>query len=169
MKRYIGKVIILGKSGSGKSFLGLSLIKKYSKGTVIVGSCANKQEYIEKGFGFLKDYTDHNCINPLIIETGKKYFFSDPTSQRYGTGEMNAIISGCGYGDFSQDKKATIFYDDGTWYRNTAIDLWKMSHCKCNILISANSLGDILQISDNDITKDMRKDMEKLGWKIVEL
>lgn len=158
------KIILVGPSGCGKTCQGLSIVQKKKSKTVLIGSCVTPNNY-EDDFPFLRSYIwDGLCGHTgEKFYTGEKYYFSDLTATHVATKKMNFFCEDC-----SKDKDATIFYADGTWGENGLPELLKMTHYKCNIIIEAQSLSDVLKMDERDITKDVKTSLSKLGWTIVE-
>ena len=48
------------------------------------------------------------------------------------------------------------------------LTLWQLSHTDCGIIITADSICDILRINENELTEKMIKDISKY-WDIVKL
>ncbi len=82
----------------------------------------------------------------------------------------NALILGCDYGYFGNDRNATFVFDDNAWVASNSnlLTLWQLSHVDCRIIITADSICDILKIKENDFTKEMVKDISRY-WDIVVL
>ena len=152
------KIILVGPSGCGKTCQGLSIVQKKKSKTVLIGSCVTPNNY-EDDFPFLRSY----IWDGLCGHTGGKSYFSDLTATYVATKKMNFFCYDC-----SKDKNATIFYADGTWGENGLPELLKMTHYKCNIIIEAQSLSDVLKMNERDITEDVKISLSKLGWTIVE-
>lgn len=83
---------------------------------------------------------------------------------------MDALIHGCEYGHFEKDKNATFVYDDNAWVtaNNNLLTLWKLSHTDCGIIITADSICDILKIKETEVTEEMIKDISYY-WNIVKI
>lgn len=159
------KTIILGKSGTGKSYLTLQMILK-NEGTSIIANGAVDKKYYEKDFPALKDWELKEQCFP-VNRNGKYYF----TVQRKSDAEfLDALIAGCDYGMLKNDKAATVLFDDDAWVigENDAVSLWKLSHVKCSIIITATELSDVLRIRNCDITEEMIQDIMRY-WKIMKL
>lgn len=162
------KTIIIGKSGNGKSFMALELGLK-RKGTTVICNGHVDKSYYAKNFPDLKEYENKDNKYSFIAEKGGKYYICAKGCN--STIEfINALIHGCGYGKLGNDKKATIIYDDGAWEdsKNNLITLWQLSHMDCGIIITADSIYDILKVNENELTDKMFMDISKY-WNIIKL
>lgn len=162
------KTIIIGKSGTGKSFMALKLGLKKKGTTIICNACVDKS-YYEENFPNLKEYENKDGNYNFVTEKGGKYYICAKDCKS-STGFVNALIHGCDYGKLGNDKKATIIYDDNAWVasENNLLTLWQLSHTDCEIIITADSICDILKINETQLTEKMMKDISKY-WDIVEL
>lgn len=164
------KTIIIGKSGTGKSYMALDLALKKTGTTIICNGCVDKS-YYEENFPKLKEYENKDgayAFNPK--RNGKYYICTNGCKSGDGFLFLDALIHGCDYGHFENDKNATFVYDDGAWVtdNNNLLTLWQLSHTDCGIIITADSICDILKIRENELTEEMTKDISKY-WDIVKL
>lgn len=162
------KTIIIGKNGVGKSYMALDRALK-KKGISIICNGSVDKSYYEENFPKLKEYENKDGHYNYVIESdGKYYIYTEKCKP--GTEFLNALIHGCDYGKLGNNKKATIVYDDNAWVAsdNNLLTLWQLSHTDCGIIITANSICDILKINENELTEKMIKDISKY-WDIIEL
>lgn len=165
------KTIIIGKSGVGKTFMALTLGLK-NKGTAIICNGCVDKSYYENSFPCLKDFQTKNGDYNFNVEEGGKYYICAKNCSS-ATEFVNTLIFGCDYGNIGIDKKAIIIYDDNAWIdsKNNLLTLWQLSHMKCKIIITADSVDsiyNIFKIDKNDLTKGMIKDILKY-WNIIKL
>ena len=141
------KTIIIGKSGTGKSNMALD----------------------EENFPKLKEYENKDSHYNFVPKRNGKYYICTNDCNS-GAEFLNALIHGCDYGNFENDKNATFVYDDNAWINagNNMLTLWQLSHTDCGIIITADSICDILRINENELTEKMIKDISKY-WDIVKL
>ena len=162
------KIIIIGKSGTGKSQLALELgLKKL--GTTIICNGSVDKSYYEKMFQNLKEFENKDGSYTFTPEKNRKYYIRTDNCKS-AIGFVNALIRGCDYETLGTDKKATIIYDDNAWgdSENNMLTLWQLSHTDCKIIITAESLCDVLKIDESELTEEMIKDVSKY-WDIVRL
>ena len=83
---------------------------------------------------------------------------------------VDALIHGCDYGYIGDDENATVLYDDGAWSNsdNNVVTFWQLSHTKCGIIITANTLCEVLKLKENELTEAMIEDVKKY-WCIKDL
>lgn len=162
------KTIIIGKSGTGKSSLALKLGLQKKGTTIICNGCVDKS-YYEKNFPCLKEYENKDGSYNFVAKKGKKYYICAKDCKS-ATGFINALIHGCDYGKLGNDKSATVIYDDEAWVasENNLLTLWQLSHTDCGIIITADSICDVLKINETELTEKMMKDISKY-WNIVKL
>lgn len=162
------KIIIIGKSGTGKSYMALDIALKKKGMTIICNGCVDKS-YYEENFPKLKEYENKDAAYTFTSERNGKYYICT-NEYKPGVGFLNALIHGCDYGHFGKDKNTTFVYDDNAWaaVNNKLLTLWQLSHTDCGIIITADSVCDILQISENELTKEIIKDISKY-WNIIKL
>lgn len=162
------KTIIIGKSGTGKSNMALDLALK-KRGTTIICNGSVTKSYYEENFPKLKEYENKDSHYNFIPKRSGKYYICTNDCNS-GAEFLNALIHGCDYGHFENDKNATFVYDDNAWINagNNMLTLWQLSHTDCGIIITADSICDILRINENELTEKMIKDISKY-WDIVKL
>lgn len=162
------KTIIIGKRGTGKSYMALDLALKRKGTSIICNGCVDKS-YYEESFPKLKEYESKDGTYPFIPKQNEKYFIC-ADGCKSGTEFLDALIHGCEYGHFAKDKNATFVYDDNAWVtaNNNLLTLWKLSHTDCGIIITADSICDILKIKETEVTEEMIKDIAYY-WNIVKL
>jgi len=164
------KTIIIGESGSGKSYTALNIALKRKGTTFICNGCVSKS-YYEKSFPSLKEYEDKDGAYNFIPQRNGKYYIYKSLRQFVPDSEfLHALILGCDYGYFGNDRNATFVFDDNAWVASNSnlLTLWQLSHVDCRIIITADSICDILKIKENDFTKEMVKDISRY-WDIVVL
>lgn len=160
------KTIIIGKSGTGKSYMALDLALKKKGTSIICNGCVDKS-YYEENFPKLKEYENKDGAYTFVPKrNGKYYIFTNGCKS--GAGFLDALIHGCDYGHFENDKNATFVYDDNAWVtaNNNLLTLWQLSHTDCGIIITADSICDILKLNENELTEEMIKDISKY-WDIL--
>ena len=162
------KTIIIGKSGTGKSNMSLDLALK-KRGTTIICNGSVTKSYYEENFPKLKEYENKDSHYNFVPKRSGKYYICTNDCNS-GAEFLNALIHGCDYGHFENDKNATFVYDDNAWINagNNMLTLWQLSHTDCGIIITADSICDILRINENELTEKMIKDISKY-WDIVKL
>lgn len=164
------KIIIIGKSGTGKSYMALefALLLKENGTSIICNGCVDKSRY-EENFPELKEYENKDRHHNFVAERDGKYYICTEKSKSI-VEFLNALIYGCDYEKLGNDEKATIIYDDDAWKAsdNNLLTLWRLSHTDCGIIITADSICDILKISENELTEEMIKDISKY-WDIIKL
>ena len=162
------KTIIIGGYGTGKSCMALDLVLK-TKGTSIICNGWGDKSYYEKNFPFLKEYESKDGSRNFVAEKGKKYFICAKDC-RAACDAVDALIYGCDYGELRNDKKSIVVFDDGAWERseNEFLDLWRLSHVDCGVIITANTIYDILKLNRIKVTEKMMKDISK-HWNIINL
>ena len=164
------KIIIIGKSGAGKSYMALKFALKKKGTSIICNGCVDKSRY-EENFPELKEYENKDNHHNFVAERDGKYYIRTGLRRpNSSVGFLNALIYGCDYGKLGNDKEATIIYDDNAWVAgdNNLLTLWQFSHTDCRIIITANSICDILKIRENELTEEMIKDISKY-WDIIKL
>ena len=164
------KTIIIGESGSGKSYTALNIALKKKGTTFICNGCVSKS-YYEKSFPSLKEYEDKDGAYNFIPQRNGKYYIYKSLRQFVPDSEfLHALILVCDYGYFGNDRNATFVFDDNAWVASNSnlLTLWQLSHVDCRIIITADSICDILKIKENDFTKEMVKDISRY-WDIVVL
>lgn len=162
------KKIIIGKSGSGKSYTALLLALQNKHTTIIGNGVTGISRYIDD-FSELSDFTE-KIYNPVFsIQKDSKYFINCAKNSADGVKFINSIIFGCDYGVLKNDKDAAIVYDDGLWnyQENQLLALWKLSHTRCKIIITVDSWEELLHIPEKEITSKMKSDILK-KWSIIE-
>lgn len=168
MKLKKNKTIIIGKSGTGKSNMALDLALKKKGTTIICNDCVDKS-YYEENFPKLKEYQSKDGAYTFTPKRNGKYYICT-NGCKSGADFLDALIHGCDYGHFENDKNATFVYDDNAWSaaNNNLLTLWQLSHTDCGIIITADSICDILKINENELTEEMIKDISKY-WDVVNL
>lgn len=163
------KTIIMGTSGSGKSYKAIELALKNKGTTIIVNGCCGMDKYTD-AFPELSDFISKEGNRSFNVEHNTKYFIGDNPSTGSATSFANAIIFGCGYGTLKKDKNSMIIYDDGSWLRQDRpiLRLWQLGHTNCQIVIVVDSWADLLNIKESEITKDIKNDVCKL-WNVFHL
>lgn len=163
------KIIIVGRSGTGKSFRALELALKKKGTTIICNGSTDKKRY-EESFPCLKEYEDKDSHYSFAVEKDGKYYICAKDYKSTATEFVNALILGCSYGNLGHDKNATVVYDDSAWVasKNNILTLWQLSHADCNIIITADSLSEILKIKPSELSEKMIKDICTY-WDIIHL
>lgn len=168
LKTKKNKTIIIGKSGTGKSNRALNLALKKKGTTIVYNGCIDKS-YYEENFPKLKEYESKDGAYTFTPKRNGKYYIC--TNERKSGAEfLDALIHRCDYGHFENDKNTTFVYDDNAWEsaNNNWLTLWHLSHTDCGIIITSESICDILKISESELTEEMIKDISKY-WSITEL
>lgn len=162
------KMIILGNCGSGKSYKALSLMSD-KNGTCIICNGSVAISTYKENFPTLADYEEKSNRQCFSVEQGGKYYIRT-TGSNPSLKFVDALIYGCSYGCIGNDENATVLYDDGAWGSsdNNAVTLWQLSHIKCGIIITANTLCDVLKLKGNELLEEMIEDVEKY-WKIIDV
>ncbi len=158
------KIIIVGRSGTGKSFRALELALKKKGTTIICNGSTDKKRY-EESFPCLKEYEDKDSHYSFAVEKDGKYYICAKDYKSTATEFVNALILGCSYGNLGHDKNATVVYDDSAWVasKNNILTLWQLSHADCNIIITADSLSEILKIKPSELSeKDSLSEILKI-------
>ena len=149
------KIIIIGEYGSGKSYQALNLMSD-KKGTCIICNGSTSISTYKANFPTLGDYAEKSNGQCFPVEQGGKF--------------VDALIHGCDYGYIGDDENATVLYDDGAWSSsdNNVVTFWQLSHTKCGIIITANTLCDVLKLKETELTEEMIEDVKKY-WCIKDL
>ena len=161
------KIIIVGKNGTGKSFKALELALKKKGITIICNGGTDKNRY-EDDFPCLKKYEDKDSHYSFTVEKDGKYYICAKDYKSTATEFVNALILGCGYGNLGHDKNATVVYDDSAWgaSKNNILTLWQLSHVDCNIIITADSLSEILKVRPSELSEKMIEDIYTY-WDVI--
>lgn len=162
------KTIIMGRSGSGKSFKAINMAIQNKGTTIITNGCCDMERYTEV-FPLLKTkFSAMEGDRAFAAEHNRNYFIEHNTLDNDSAGFVNALIFGCGFGSYGKDKHAMAIFDDGAWYaqKNKLLVLWQFSHEKCQIVITVDSWEDLLDMSENEITDEMKNDILKY-WNVV--
>lgn len=151
------KTIIIGESGSGKSYKAIKMAIE-NKGTTIITSGCTKRSIYEDFYPELKDFVLKECCVPFKIEDGKKYFIeSDKTLNKDALSKecvtlANSVIFGSSWGDLSNDENAMVIFDDGAWdCRDDRLFLLEcFNQIKCQIVITVQDWDSILGLNAQD-------------------
>lgn len=92
------KIIIVGRSGTGKSFRALELALKKKGTTIICNGSTDKKRY-EESFPCLKEYEDKDSHYSFAVEKDGKYYICAKDYKSTATEFVNALILGCSYGN----------------------------------------------------------------------
>lgn len=162
------KIIIIGEYGSGKSYKALNLMSD-KKGTCIICNGSVSISTYKANFPTLGDYAEESNGQCFPVEQGGKYYLRT-TSGNPSLKFVDALIHGCDYGYIGDDENATVLYDDGAWSSsdNNVVTFWQLSHAKCGIIITANTLCDVLKLKETELTEEMIEDVKKY-WCIKDL
>lgn len=174
------KMIIMGKSGSGKSSMAMQLAVD-NKGTTLLanGSPLAYKYYMESTYyPSIKGFIKENYDRLFTIKKGEKYFVEETRPDIYRNMELiNTMALRSDYNILKNDKKAMIVYDDNSWHYQKVKDriklLQKLSQIKCQVVITVSCWDDL--IGKNTRTVDVgelesiKKDIENWGWKVIQL
>ena len=97
------KTIIIGKSGTGKSNMALDLALK-KRGTTIICNGSVTKSYYEENFPKLKEYENKDSHYNFVPKRSGKYYICTNDCNS-GAEFLNALIHGCDYGHFENDKR----------------------------------------------------------------
>lgn len=163
------KIIIVGKSGAGKSYKVLNMAIK-NKGTTVVCNGVTSIESYKDAFPSLNSFITKDSQHSFSIENNNKYFIEgtfDIANNHHSPTFLSSIILGCDYGYIGNDKKTMAIFDDESWngIKNKVETFWKLSHSKCQIVITCQDLESLLDINLDD---NMKNDILKY-WEIYHI
>ena len=122
----------------------------------IMESCIRSSETVNTALQLYKPIQKHKDSHySFTVEKDGKYYICAKDYKSTATEFVNALILGCGYGNLGHDKNATVVYDDSAWVasKNNILTLWQLSHADCNIIITADSLSEILKIKPSELSE----------------
>lgn len=161
------KTIIMGQSGSGKSYHAMEQAIKNKGTTIIVNGSCGKDRY-KNDFPKLEDFISKDSNRSFTLENGKKYFIEYNSDINYSVPFVDALILGCDFGMIQNDKNAMVVFDDGSWHNqsNKLLKLWQYSHVKCGIIIVVDNFANLFDINEENLTDKMKNDILKY-WNII--
>ena len=174
------KIIIIGKSGSGKSSMAMQLAVD-NKGTTLLanGNEIAYKAYVESTYyPSIKDFIKENYDRLFTIKKGEKYFIEETRPAACRSMELiNTMAFRSDYDVLRNDKCAMIVYDDNSWNYQAEKDriklLQKLSQIKCQIVITVSCWDDLIgkntRVMDADDFEAIKKDIENWGWKVTQL
>lgn len=161
------RIIIIGKSGTGKSKTCFDLAKKYVGTVIYLSDCCLAENYYQK-FGALNNFEVHQLSKTIRLQDGKKYFFVPANNNHIGN--MIPLLGLDKNNDFTQNLhgKSLLIIDDGLWERcaDKTLLLWKLSYSSMDIVITVSDWNELL--GDDEISGRMKKDIGR-KWNIIEL
>ena len=163
MKLRTNKKIYIGMTGSGKSFEALRCAIKNKGTTIIVNGCVEKYRY-EASFPELEAYEQKDGRYNFKVEKNGKYFLSNTKDLDTSYVDFaKCLIKGCDYGKLKDDSKSLVVFDDMSWAKmeNKLLTLWQFAHVDCGVIITAESIEELLGIKESEITNDMIKDLSR--------
>lgn len=163
------KYIIVGKSGSGKSYKALNMAIKNTGTTIICNGFCALSDY-SNDFPALKKFIKKDGRYSYTIEENAKYFiesFSGPITIGQSAQFVLNLIRGCDYGCIGNDESSMAVFDDGSWnyITNRVSALWELSHMDCKIIITCQCIEDLLNMP---LTEFMKNDISQY-WNIIYL
>lgn len=174
------KIIIMGKSGSGKSSMAMQLAVD-NKGTTLLanGSPLAYKYYMESTYyPSIKGFIKENYDRLFTIKKGEKYFVEETRPDIYRNMELiNIMAFRSDYDVLRNDKHAMIIYEDGSWNYQAGKDriklLQKLSQIKCQVVLTVNCWDDLIgknvRAMDVGDFEAIKKDIENWGWKVIQL
>ena len=180
------KIMIVGATGLGKSYLALETGLRKKDTTVIIDYCGDKGCY-EKYFPELKDYMSYDIDNcPSSIKKNGKYYIGaaspDLASGRNPFPSFSGILYMVNFLAYENkhymkdDRAATIILDsiESSFplqdhnNHNYVDDLISLASAEANIIIVGQSLSSILDLKESDITDEI---MNRIldNWIIVDI
>ena len=141
-----------------------------NKGTTVICNGVASIASYKDAFPSLNLFITKDNQHCFSIENNNKYFIEgtfDVANNHYGPTFLSSIILGCDYGYIGNDKKAMAIFDDGSWdgIKNKVETFWKLSHSKCQIVITCQDLESLLDINLDD---NMKNDILKY-WDIYHI
>lgn len=171
------KVIVMGETGSGKSYKALEIALKNRHEIVIANGCAGIDCYI-KSFPKLSEFSPmditllgRECA--FYIEKNQKYFLEgDKISYEKLKKELPFFVRQIVFCDegLCRDENATIVFDDGIWHYQPypSLMLSKLGDAKCGVIITVESWGELLGKADADVSDEEKRDIENF-WTVIKL
>lgn len=174
------KIIIMGKSGSGKSFMAMQLAVNNKGTTILANGCeiAYKSYMESTYYPSIKDFVKETYYCLFTIKKGEKYFVEETRPAVCRNVELiNTMALHSDYNILRNDKKAMIVYDDNSWNYQGEKDrielLKKLSQIKCQVVITVDCWDDLIgkntRTMDVDDLEAIKKNIENWGWKTIQL